>query len=155
MHPSLTTSYLLPAIFLNPILFLHSVNTILSRVLPPVIAATAIQPAPYSNLGPSGLYPHLDIHSSEQLCWSYTAVIVCAQLLAFGKVSQSREERREQRKRRKQGKRIERLQGGRKGSRADNGRRTHQNGHVFDTEIFEPPGSSECDIDTTEDEMML
>jgi len=109
MHPSLTTTYLLPAILLNPVLFLHSLNTILSRLLPPIVAATQVQPAPYSNLGPSGNLPHLDMHASDNLCWSYTVVMVCAQLVAFGSVSQSREERRERRekKREKEERRME------------------------------------------------
>jgi hypothetical protein len=109
MHPSLTTTYLRPAILLNPVLFLHSLNTILSRLLPPIVAATQVQPAPYSNLGPSANHPHLDMHASDNLCWSYTAVMVCAQLVAFGSVSQSREERRErrERKREKEDRRME------------------------------------------------
>ena len=106
MHPSLTTNYLLPAILLNPVLFLHSLNTILSRILPPVIAATPVQPAPYSALGPSANHPHLDIHASENLCWSYTAVMVCAQLFAFGRVSQRREEGRERRERKREERRL-------------------------------------------------
>ena len=155
MYPSLTTSYLIPAICLNPILFLHSVNTILSRILPPVIAATAIQPAPYSRLGPSAAYPHLDFHSSEHLCWSYTAVIVCAQLFAFGKVSQSREERREQRERKKQGRKMEKLHSGNEGVKEHQGKRVHQNGDVSNTGVTESPGSSDYERNLTEDEMIL
>ncbi len=92
MHPAISKSYILPAILLNPILFLMSLNTILSRVLPPIIVDAAKQPPPYSTFGPSAQHPHLNIHSSEKLCWSYTFLIVCAQLAAFGRVSECREE---------------------------------------------------------------
>ena len=99
MHPSITTSYLLPAILLNPVLFLHSLNTILSRLLPPVVVASSAQPPPYSSLGPSANYPHLDIHASETLCWSYTVLIMIVQMIAFGRVSDQREKRRESKSR--------------------------------------------------------
>ena len=92
MHPAITKSYIVPAVFLNPVLFLLSLNTILSRVLPPVIVDAAEQPPPYSTFGPSAQHPHLNIHASEKLCWSYTFLIVCVQLAAFGKVSQCRDE---------------------------------------------------------------
>ncbi|KAL9070056.1 MAG: hypothetical protein Q9161_005112 [Pseudevernia consocians] len=94
MHPAISKSYIVPAIFLNPVLFLMSLNTILSRLLPPVIVDAAKQPPPYSTFGPSAQHPHLDIHASEKLCWSYTFLIVCAQLAAFGRVSGCREEGR-------------------------------------------------------------
>jgi hypothetical protein len=98
MHPSLTTNYLLPAILLNPILFLHSINTIVSRLLPPVVASSAtLNPIaiPYTPLGPSPSHPHLDVHASDSLCWSYTVLMVCAQLVAFGRVSSTRQERKD------------------------------------------------------------
>ena len=98
MHHLIRTSYLLPAIFLNPVLFLHSFNTILSRILPPLVVSATTQPPPFSDLGPSACHPHLDVHRSESFCWSYTIVMVCAQLMAFGRVSQCREERRERRR---------------------------------------------------------
>jgi len=91
MPTNLTTTYLLPAILLNPVLFLHSLNTILSRLLPPVLAATTPPAQPYCHLGPSPTSPHLDMHVSDNLCWSYTVFMVLAQLLAFGRVSQRRQ----------------------------------------------------------------
>jgi len=94
MHPSISRSYIVPAIFLNPVLFLMSVNTILSRLLPPIVIDAVIQPPPYSTFGPSAEHPHLDIHASESLCWGYTFVMVCAQIVAFGRVSERREEGR-------------------------------------------------------------
>lgn len=97
MHP-IKRSYLLPAIFLNPVLFLHNVNTILSRILPPVVVPVAKQPPPFSEFGPSANHPHLDIHSSEFFCWSYTIIMVFAQLVAYGRISQFREEDRKRRR---------------------------------------------------------
>ena len=91
MHPMFTTSYLVPGLLLNPVLFLWSLNTLLSRLLPPIIVDAAIQPAPYYPRGPSAQHPHFDIHASESLCWSYTAFIVCANLAAFGRVSERRQ----------------------------------------------------------------
>lgn len=91
MHPAISKSYIVPAIFLNPVLFLLSLNTVLSRVLPPILVDAAKQPPPYSTFGPSSQHPHLNVHASEKLCWSYTFLIVCAQLAAFERVSGCRE----------------------------------------------------------------
>ena len=102
MYSSLTTSYLLPAIFLNPVLFLHSLNTILSRILPPIVVSASVQPPPYSMLGPSGNHPHIDVRNSDNVCWGYTAVIICAQLVAFDRVSTSRAKMKEARKRKRE-----------------------------------------------------
>lgn len=90
-YPLLSTSYLVPGLLLNPVLFLYGLNTILSRVLPPIIVDTSMQPAPYYPRGPSAEHPHLNIHASESLCWSYTAFIVCANLAAFGRVSERKQ----------------------------------------------------------------
>ena len=92
---SLGTNYVVPAVLLNPVLLLHSVNTILSRILPAVSVDAATQPTPYSRLGPSAQHPHIDMHANDNLCWSYTMVMVCAQLVAFGRVNRKREEMRE------------------------------------------------------------
>ncbi|KAL8888643.1 MAG: hypothetical protein Q9215_003952 [Flavoplaca cf. flavocitrina] len=99
MHPALSTSYLLPAIFLNPVLFLHGLNTILSRIISPILEVSMpVQPPPYSTFGPSANHPHLDVHASDNLCWSYTVVMICAQLMAFGRVHRLREEGKEERR---------------------------------------------------------
>ncbi|KAL8657765.1 MAG: hypothetical protein Q9226_001581 [Calogaya cf. arnoldii] len=99
MHPALSTSYLLPAIFLNPVLFLHGLNTILSRIIPPILEVRMpVQPPPYSTFGPSASHPHLDVHASDNLCWSYTVVMICAQLMAFGRVHRLREQGKEERR---------------------------------------------------------
>ncbi len=95
MHPALSKNYIVPGLLLNPILFLWSVNTILSRLLPPIVVNAAVQPPPFYPLGPSAEHPHLDIHSSERICWSYTAFIVCANLAAFERVNGRRQEAKE------------------------------------------------------------
>ena len=81
---SIMLSFLLPAVILNPVICLHGVNAILSRVLPPIAVPNATtKSAPYYPLGPSAENPHLDIHASDTLCWSYTALMVVLQLAAF------------------------------------------------------------------------
>jgi hypothetical protein len=82
--PTATTLYhlILPTIFLNPVLFLHSLNTILTKLLPTLNGHEG-----------NTAQPHLDIHASESLCWSYTALIVWAQMLAFLRFDRLREER--------------------------------------------------------------
>ena len=101
MHPAISTSYVIPAIFLTPVLFLHTVNTLLSRLLPPIVVATAtVQRPSYSMFGPAATHPHIDIHSSEPLCWSYTIVMICAQLFAYDRVMKVREVDKERQRRR-------------------------------------------------------
>ncbi|MCJ1479141.1 hypothetical protein MMC13_007825 [Lambiella insularis] len=155
MHPSLTSTYLLPAIFLNPILFLHSLNTILSRLLPPIIVAGPIQPPPYSPLGPSGNYPHLDIHASDNLCWSYTAIMVCAQLVAFGSVSQAREEGRERKERKRETEERKKALTNGDLHKGANGSYRCENGHAMQVNKGDSPPSSKDDSEGTEDEIIL
>ena len=103
MHPSIATSYILPAIFLNPVLFLHGVNTILSRLLPPIVIPTAaVQRPVYSMLGPAATHQHIDIQNSENLCWSYTAVMILAQLVAYDRVMRVREAGKERQRRKEE-----------------------------------------------------
>ena len=110
MHPSISMSYIIPAIFLNPVIFIHGVNTILSRILPPVVAANPVRPPAYSTFGPAAVHQHVDVQSSENLCWTYTIFMICAQLVAYNNVSQRREETRESRKKTEELAQIE-LQG--------------------------------------------
>ncbi|KAL2038008.1 hypothetical protein N7G274_009228 [Stereocaulon virgatum] len=102
MHPAISTNYIVPGLLLNPVLLLWSINTILSRCLPPLLVNAATQPPPYYAFGPSAEHPHIDVHASESLCWSYTAFIVCANLAAFGRVSGRREESKERAKLKKE-----------------------------------------------------
>lgn len=90
MHFAISIFYLVLAILLNPVLFLMSLNTILSFVLPPVVVDPSKETPPGPTFGPSAQIPHLNVHASEKLCWSYTFLIVCAQLAAFEKVSERR-----------------------------------------------------------------
>ena len=93
---SLTATYVLPALLLNPVFILHTVNTIVSRI-PHTLPASAIATAPLPPLGPHATLPYFDMHANDSLCWSYTAVMVGAQLLAFGRVSGVREAGRRKR----------------------------------------------------------
>ena len=81
--------------------------------------------------------------------------MVCAQLFAFGKVSQSREERREQREKRKQEKKMERLQIESEGAKAKDGKRFDLNGDFPRMEVGEALGWSDDELAVTEEEMIL
>lgn len=99
MPTSLTSTYLLPAILLNPILVLQSLNTLITHWAPasfPLVEAAATSPHPkIAYLGPPpGVAPFLDVHASEHLCWSYTLLMVIVQLLAFGQVHNTRDRRK-------------------------------------------------------------
>lgn len=97
MPTSFTSSYLLPAIVLNPLVLLHGLNTFASHFIPSAIS-TAASHSPHKwieFLGPPGNQdPHLDMHANNQLCWRYTILMVFLQVLAYGKVSGNRETRR-------------------------------------------------------------
>lgn len=111
MHPSLTTSYIIPAIFLNPVIFLHCLNTVFSRTLPPIAVAGPVQRSPYTMYGPAAVRQHVDVQSSENLCWGYTIIMIFAQLLAYGQISQRRVERRESREQRDETVKVDATQG--------------------------------------------
>ena len=89
-RPTATTLYnlILPTIFLNPVLFLHSLNTILTKLLPTM-----------NGYEGNSAQPHLDIHASESLCWGYTVLIVWAQMVAFLRFDRLREEQEKARSR--------------------------------------------------------
>lgn len=91
---SLTRTYLLPAILLNPVLILHTFNTIASR-MPTTLAAVSVPQQPMPFYGPTATSPYFDVHANDNLCWSYTVFMVGVQLVAFGKVSGNREAGRE------------------------------------------------------------
>jgi hypothetical protein len=109
--PSLSTTYLLPAILLNPCFLLHLINTVVSHYGPPPTAS--VSPHPFmESIGPvPGSVLYMDMHADDQLCWGYTFLMVLVQLFAFGRVQDNRSQRRERRERvRKERKeRMERL----------------------------------------------
>ena len=92
---SLSSSYLIPAILLNPAFVLHLINTFVSHMVPPPhIVSTSPHPV-FETLGPlPGSKPYLDMHADDQLCWGYTAVMVFVQVLAFGRVQDNRVQRK-------------------------------------------------------------
>lgn len=87
---SITKTYLLPAILLNPVLLLHTFNTIASR-MPMTMASSSMPRQPLPTFGPAATSPFIDVHANDNLCWSYTVVMVGVQLVAFGQVSGNRE----------------------------------------------------------------
>jgi len=93
---ALTTTYLLPAILLNPAFILHLINTFVSHTVPPSPAVVSHSPHPFiESIGPApGTTPYLDMHADDGLCWRYTAIVVVVQVLAFGRVSDNRVQRR-------------------------------------------------------------
>jgi hypothetical protein len=93
--PNLSTSYLLPAVLLNPAFILHLVNTYVSHMWPPPLTISH-SPHPFmESLGPlPGSKPFLDMHADDKLCWRYTIVMVIVQLLSFIRVSDNRGRRR-------------------------------------------------------------
>lgn len=89
--PSLSSTYLIPAILLNPAFVLHLINTFVSHLLPSPPASASVSPHAFmQKLGPVGTQPYLDMHTDDQLCWSYTAIMVFVQILAFGRVQDNR-----------------------------------------------------------------
>lgn len=93
--PSLSSTYLVPAILLNPAFILHLINTFISHVIPPV-PTVSVSPHPFmESLGPvPASKPYMDMHADDQLCWSYTAIMVFIQLLVFGRVQDNRVRRK-------------------------------------------------------------
>ena len=76
--------FLIASIILNPVLFLHSLNALLTCTLP------CLEGYDWSN---TYVQPHLDLHKDERLCWVYSAFIVFVQLIAFRRFDLSREDR--------------------------------------------------------------
>lgn len=90
----LRTSYLLPAILLNPAFLVHCLNTYVSHILYNTTAfSPSISPYPtFENLGPIPNAPVLfDVHEQDGLLWVYTVFSVVMQIWVFGKVTRSRE----------------------------------------------------------------
>jgi hypothetical protein len=95
--PTLSTTYLIPAILLNPAFVLHLVNTFVSHLVPPSPPVISHSPHPFmESLGPvPGSTPYWDMHADDGLCWRYTAIMVVVQVLAFGRVQDNRVQRRD------------------------------------------------------------
>jgi hypothetical protein len=93
--PNLSTSYLLPAVLLNPAFILHLINTYVSHMWPPPLTISH-SPHPFmESLGPlPGSTLYLDMHADDKLCWRYTIVMVIVQLFSFIRVSDNRVRRR-------------------------------------------------------------
>jgi len=93
--PLLSSTYLIPAILLNPAFVLHCINTFVSHWVPHP-PTTSGSPHPFmESIGPApGSKPYMDIHADDALCWRYTAVMVFVQILAFGRVSDNRVRRK-------------------------------------------------------------
>lgn len=94
--PSMSCTYLVPAILLNPAFILHLINTFVSRLVPDPLAPSH-SPNPFmESLGPRpGSTPYLDMHTDDQLCcYGYTAIMVVVQILAFGRVQDNRTQRK-------------------------------------------------------------
>lgn len=95
--PTLSTTYLIPAILLNPAFVLHLVNTFVSHLVPPSPPVISHSPHPFmESLGPvPGSTLYWDMHADDGLCWRYTAIMVVVQVLAFGRVQDNRVQRRD------------------------------------------------------------
>lgn len=93
--PTLSSSYLLPAILLNPAFILHLINTYASHVMPPPPTSSHSPHPIMESLGPlPGSTPYLDMHANDRLCWRYTILMVVVQLLSFIRVSDNRGQRK-------------------------------------------------------------
>ncbi|EPE25953.1 hypothetical protein GLAREA_01865 [Glarea lozoyensis ATCC 20868] len=93
--PSISSTYLIPAIILNPAFILHLINTFVSYYIPSPPTASRSPHPTFEKLGPlPGSTPYMDMHADDQLCWSYTILMVIVQVLAFGKVSDNRTARK-------------------------------------------------------------
>lgn len=97
MPTSFTSSYLVPAVFLNPIVILHAINTYASHYIPSAMRAFPSKSLykGFEMLGPPGNQaPYLDMHQDNVLCLKYTALMVVVQVLAYAKVCDNRELRK-------------------------------------------------------------
>jgi hypothetical protein len=88
---SLSSTYLIPAVLLNPVIILHGFNTFCSHFVSTTLPVSTSNHQWLENLGPAAATgPYVDVHSSDQLCWSYTLIMVLLQVLAYGKVNDTR-----------------------------------------------------------------
>lgn len=105
-------------------------------------------------LGPKpGATLYYDMHSDEQLCWKYTAILVIVQVLAFGRVQDNRDAKKsakaakiEREKARKEKKEEERLQASK--AKANGHAAIIHTDEVLDNTI-EPNGNGIAKMDTS------
>lgn len=91
MPASFSTSYVVPAILLNPCIVLHFFNTAISHFRSSGVVDSTSPHQYLERFGPAAHSdPYIDIHTNDQLCWGYTFLMVIIQLLAFGRVSDNR-----------------------------------------------------------------
>jgi hypothetical protein len=88
---SISSTYLIPAVLLNPVVIVHGFNTFCSHFISTTLASTTSNHQWLQNLGPaSAPGPYFDVHKNDQLCWGYTLLMVVVQILAYGKVNDTR-----------------------------------------------------------------
>ncbi|KAI9733807.1 MAG: hypothetical protein M1818_007074 [Claussenomyces sp. TS43310] len=101
MSSSFTTTYIVPALLLNPCIVLHFLNTFMSRLNPGILDASS---SPHEWLERFGPMAHsdayFDLHLNDYLCWGYTILMVFVQIMVFGKVSDNRVQRKAARRER-------------------------------------------------------
>jgi hypothetical protein len=98
MRTPFTSSYILPGIVLNPLIVLHGFNTYASHYIPSAIptVASSSRYKWFEDYGPQGnQIPYFYVHGNDSLCWSYTAVMVVVQVLAYIKIVDDREAQRQ------------------------------------------------------------
>lgn len=88
---SFSSTYLIPAVLLNPVVIVHGFNTLCSHFVSTTLPSSTSNHQWLENLGPAAaLGPYFDVHDNEQLCWGYTLLMVVVQILAYGKVNDTR-----------------------------------------------------------------
>jgi hypothetical protein len=92
---SLSSTYLIAAVLLNPVVILHGFNTFCSHFISCTLPDSASNHQWLENFGPAAsLGPCFDVHNNGQLCLGYTALMVLVQILAYGKVNDTRVRKR-------------------------------------------------------------
>jgi hypothetical protein len=95
MSTSLSSTYLIPAVLLNPVVILHGFNTFCSHFVYTALPVSTSQHQWLENLGPAfAPGPYFDVHANDQLCWGYTILMVLVQVLAYGTVNDTRVRRK-------------------------------------------------------------
>jgi hypothetical protein len=88
---SLSSTYLIPAVLLNPVVILHGFNTFCSHFVSTALPSATSNHQWLENLGPvSAARPYFDVHNNDQLCWGYALLMVAVQILGYFKVNDTR-----------------------------------------------------------------